>query len=391
MKRLFSVLSIMLLSSSLFAQTITVEEKQLVVTDNDNKTVSYNLNNLGRAVFGSADDEAKTRYLKFIRTWGANIILPLDKVKDISYKKTTKQIAMPSTAPKVGDYYYSDGTWSDGGLISINDDGTNPVWKEVKPAPYGGKEVIGIVAMTDPSRMAEADKAAGFTHGYVISTRFIHDPNNSSVHTGFPFTTVKFSYEAEIPLYLPGAKTAKTWYETNDGLANCLGLLDLCGAERLKQLVPAVYYSLVQPHPQTSSMWFVPSTGQLWDILANLCGDEAAKKLKEWRTVESDATYTCLANLQSDPFEIFNSTLVKVADKDKELLMRDDYDYAQEYPKYQPSDNSAFCKLWTSCFYEEEAVDVFYIGTQRANGTSMFECEPAWNDEDAYCRPILAF
>ena len=50
--------------------------------------------------------------------------------------------------PKVGDYYYSDGTWSDGGLVSIDADGLNPVWAEEKPAPVEGKTVIGIVFQT---------------------------------------------------------------------------------------------------------------------------------------------------------------------------------------------------------------------------------------------------
>ena len=47
--------------------------------------------------------------------------------------------------PKVGDYFYSDGTWSDGGLVSIEADGLNPVWADEKPAPVAGKQVIGIV------------------------------------------------------------------------------------------------------------------------------------------------------------------------------------------------------------------------------------------------------
>lgn len=76
--------------------------------------------------------------------------------------------------PKVGDYFYSDGTWSDGGLISIDANGTNPVWAEVKPAPLAGKTVIGIVCSVNPDRMAAADKEAGYTHGYVLALSLIH-------------------------------------------------------------------------------------------------------------------------------------------------------------------------------------------------------------------------
>ncbi len=64
-------------------------------------------------------------------------------------------------APKIGDYYYSDGTWSDGGLVSIEADGLNPVWADTKPAPVAGKTVIGIVCQTDENRIAAGDKEKG--------------------------------------------------------------------------------------------------------------------------------------------------------------------------------------------------------------------------------------
>lgn len=52
---------------------------------------------------------------------------------------TTLRVAVLE-APKIGDYLYSDGTWSDGGLISIGSDGLNPVWAEEKPAPVEGEK-----------------------------------------------------------------------------------------------------------------------------------------------------------------------------------------------------------------------------------------------------------
>ena len=59
--------------------------------------------------------------------------------------KATCTVTVAYVAPKIGDYYYSDGTWSDGGLVSIEADGLNPVWADTKPAPVAGKTVIGIV------------------------------------------------------------------------------------------------------------------------------------------------------------------------------------------------------------------------------------------------------
>ena len=48
------------------------------------------------------------------------------------------------TEPKIGDYYYSDGTWRDGGLRKLYADGTME-WAETKPQPENGKNVIAIV------------------------------------------------------------------------------------------------------------------------------------------------------------------------------------------------------------------------------------------------------
>lgn len=48
---------------------------------------------------------------------------------------TVTTVAEPAP-PKVGDYYYSDGTWSDGGLISMDANGCNAVWAEQKPARH---------------------------------------------------------------------------------------------------------------------------------------------------------------------------------------------------------------------------------------------------------------
>ena len=45
---------------------------------------------------------------------------------------------------KLGDYYYSDGTWSDGGLRKLYADGSME-WAEAIPQPESDKTVIGIV------------------------------------------------------------------------------------------------------------------------------------------------------------------------------------------------------------------------------------------------------
>lgn len=45
------------------------------------------------------------------------------------------------TEPKIGDYYYSDGTWRDGGLRKLYADGTME-WAETKPQPENRKQAL---------------------------------------------------------------------------------------------------------------------------------------------------------------------------------------------------------------------------------------------------------
>lgn len=88
---------------------------------------------------------------------------------------------------KIGDYYYSDGSWSDGGFLGFDRTGNGKVlWASPKPAPvytnpYTGatRKVIGIVYTTDLSRMGEAEKQAlkekgvKKPHGLVMASRVI--------------------------------------------------------------------------------------------------------------------------------------------------------------------------------------------------------------------------
>ena len=245
--------------------------------------------------------------------------------------------------------------------------------------------------MTDPSRMAQSDIDAGYTHGYVISTKFVHDPGNKSSQTNQVFTSIKYSYDEGFEANVPVCKAGSTWYADLNGRQYCDSVISFYGDMLLRDC-PAVYYTSIKEHPSTSSPWFVPSTGQLWDIVANLCGDAAAKALLSWRTVASDATYYCYSEIKSDPMAIFNATLDKVPAADKELLVRVDYDdYLWDPFQYKPTDYHAYCPLWTSCRYDTDAMCIFEVPTLRTTGSSKIECMAEWFNGDCYLRPILAF
>lgn len=284
-------------------------------------------------------------------------------------------------APKVGDYYYSDGTWSDGGLISIGANGTDQVWSDVKPGPLAGKTVIGIVCSVDPDRIAAADKDAGYTHGYVLACKNAFNPDR--LLAGAPTTTVQWildpSYEAT-----QVAKACKSWYENLDGRANTQVALDLYGTEAAAK-APAFYYSSTGfgvEAPAGTSGWFLPSTGQLWDAIANFCGNDVATMMVDWQTVSYavDYGYQDVNPAGENPIDLFNSIYSLVPDESKDVLVPD-------------NDRRGYAMVWTSVRYNSESGNEFNIGKASVSATAknLVEPYPEWYDGDAYARPMLAF
>ena len=269
--------------------------------------------------------------------------------------------------PKVGDYFYSDGTWSDGGLVSIGADGTDAVWAETKPAPQAGKTVIGIVFQTDPERLAASDVAAGYTHGYVMAVKTAHGADKLTTYWGNDWD---FSC-------LDAFKLASSWYGNVNGYVETMTVRDTYG-ESLAQWMPAFdlvlnAFSQANPAPAGTSGWFLPSTGQLWDMVANLCGDEAARIMQEWQTMDYDATYYCSEQVSYDALARFNACMSEIPDADKEELI-----VVDTWRNY--------ASVWASTPYDAEAACQMNIGTD-----GLIECMCDWYNGDAVARPILAF
>ena len=178
----------------------------------------------------------------------------------VGESKATCKVTVAYVAPKIGDYYYSDGTWSDGGLVSIEADGLNPVWADTKPAPVAGKTVIGIVCQTDENRIAAGDKEKGYTHGYVVAVKNAHSADSQ---------TVQYSTDNDFAS-TPKAKIASTWYGNVNGYEETMKTVSDYGPN-LATWCPAFDLTVNNfslPAPETSSGWFLPSTGQLWDMVA---------------------------------------------------------------------------------------------------------------------------
>lgn len=282
-------------------------------------------------------------------------------------------VTVNAPAPKIGDYFYSDGTWSDGGLVSIEADGLNPVWAETKPAPVAGKTVIGIVCQTFPERIAQSDKDAGYTHGYVMATKIARDPEDT-VDPDIVEWSKDFNFSC-----LKAAKSGATWYNNVNGYVETMTVKDEYGAD-LAAYMPAFHLVLndfPSPAPASTSGWFLPSTGQLWDAVANFCGGEVAAAMKEWQTVTRDATVYCSDNTISyNPLERFNAMMAGVPAEDKDEQMQVDAGHA-------------FASIWASTPYDEESACMFNFGDYW--GRNLVECMTEWYDGECTVRPILAF
>ena len=120
---------------------------------------------------------------------------------------------------KFGDYYYSDGTWSDGGLRKLYSDGTTES-AETTPPPVTGKTCIGIVFYTGRHPNDESDYSQPLTkngptlpygqvQGYVVALTDVHNDDSDRLRWEWKDGT----YEQRI-----AASTDKNDW---NGYANC--------------------------------------------------------------------------------------------------------------------------------------------------------------------------
>lgn len=307
--------------------------------------------------------------MKVVKTNGEEIIYEFTDIDYIEFigEETPDE---PEVAPKIGDYYYSDGTWSDGGLISINSDGTSPVWASPRPAPLNNKTVIGIVFTTDQSRMSAEDIAAGYTHGYVIACKNITDPAHS-------FTETVWYSRLDAVDDIATAKIAKTWYNTLNGRQTTAEVFEKHPEDPATEF-PMFHYGSIEfkcEAPASSSGWFIPSTGQLWDAIANLSGNEAATAMKSYQTIGYDATYYCSEKVSGNPLAEFLKAFEQIPEADREPLSLD-----------KDNNSGHYVSLRTSTMYEEDSTCIFNLGSD-----GLVECMAAWLNEDCHARPILAF
>ncbi|MDE6490462.1 MAG: fimbrillin family protein [Muribaculaceae bacterium] len=312
----------------------------LTVTMSDGTSLSWNATDATDLIAGrmytyeaTVNHELKTIEVKVVTgaTWGNG------ENKDVASSADQYDYG----TVKIGDYYYDDGSWSDGGFLGFNTSGNGSVnWASPKPAPvsinpYTGayRSVIGIVYSTDLSRMGDAEKAAlaakGYTpHGLVMCSTSLKDltqwssVNNDESTIGIPFVTGTIANN----LYYAASADISGYNVQQTILKN--RATDVADGKYL-----AISDAMAMHAPKESTGWYVPAAGQIIDIYRNLTGLNF--------TDTSDFYFTNCVEYQEDGLwfrwqlnfnlnlqdkykehltNILNATLAQIPDNDKTLF-----------------------------------------------------------------------
>jgi hypothetical protein len=231
---------------------------------------------------------------------------------------TSKTVDANFTADKlkIGDFYYSDGTTSDGGYRKYTD-GSTKLWNIMpvltNPETGEARTVIGIVFCTDASRIGAGEKTRlkdlGVTapHGLVMALTNASDgcrwgndkvDENENGQSGEPFkeniATLQKQYN-DINGY------AETHWigDKIKGSAESSYTADTYKAFDVALNYGATTETAQYAAPEKTTGWFLPSMGQWWDILENLGGLDLSSYKTSTNSYEyiADAGNTALNNL----------------------------------------------------------------------------------------------
>lgn len=251
-------------------------------------------------------------------------------------------VSYKDTDLKIGDYFYSDGSWSDGGLRKIHTDGSMEMAAE-KPAPVltnpttgDARTIVGIVFQTDPDRIGtkEKEKLGGNARGLVMSVK-----NAATGQKWGPYGTDED---------LTKCSTKSDTYKDISGYGNCEHIRDnRSGFGDYPAFKAADGYNASYPVPASTTGWYLPSSGQLWDILRNLGGcPSLAEAAQQSSSAGGDFTWTG----QGDVPAALNAWMQKIAAGGKDvfgshvwLWSSSEYssDHARDWGVY--SDGRVYC------------------------------------------------
>ena len=276
--------------------------------------------------------------------------------EDVTSQKVKQQFTADEL--KIGDYFYSDGTWSDGGLRKIYTDDSVKIAAE-KPAPIltdpdtgAARKVVGIVFQTDPSRIGSKEKeklGAGNVHGLVMSVK------NAAIDQKWGPVSQNEG--------LPKCYTKAENYKDISGYGNCEHIRSNRGNfDNYPAFKAADDYNKVCPVPATTTGWYLPASGQWWDILQNLGRCPAlADPLQQSATDDQYHWYG-----QGNVSAVLNTWMEKITADSKNDFFNDGF--------------------WSSSEYDKDIAWYWYVGYY--NNDCSLACFLKSDNIDA--RPVLA-
>lgn len=184
-----------------------------------------------------------------------------ETIKNVTYAE--------SGIARIGDFYCTKDNGTTGYLIP----------KEADETTVQAATVVGIVFQTDKSRIGQAEKNAlggkDKVHGLVMSVKNIATRQAWSLfHKDEGLTT---------------CKTKADNYNDISGYGNCEHIRTNRGNFDSYPAFKAAYdYNTTCPVPATTTGWYLPASGQWWDILQNLGGCTALAKPDEQASSQDD-------------------------------------------------------------------------------------------------------
>lgn len=214
-----------------------------------------------------------------------------ETIKNVTYAE--------SGIARIGDFYCTKDNGTTGYLIP----------KEADETTVQAATVVGIVFQTDKSRIGQAEKNAlggkDKVHGLVMSVKNIATRQAWSLfHKDEGLTT---------------CKTKADNYNDISGYGNCEHIRTNRGNFDSYPAFKAAYdYNTTCPVPATTTGWYLPASGQWWDILQNLGGCPALADVTQ--QTSPDIAGEFLWKSQGDVPAALNKWMENIADGDKDTF-----------------------------------------------------------------------
>lgn len=214
-----------------------------------------------------------------------------ETIKNVTYAE--------SGIARIGDFYCTKDNGTTGYLIP----------KEADEMTVQAATVVGIVFQTDKSRIGQAEKNAlggkDKVHGLVMSVKNIATRQAWSLfHKDEGLTT---------------CKTKADNYNDISGYGNCEHIRTNRGNFDSYPAFKAAYdYNTTCPVPATTTGWYLPASGQWWDILQNLGGCPALADVTQ--QTSPDIAGEFLWKSQGDVPAALNKWMENIAVGDKDTF-----------------------------------------------------------------------